>query len=106
MKRVKYCQLPKVTTVTGRSSSITHAFVNAIIPVIAPSEAEEREALSILGIDPADIRCAYCGDKSTEWHHLRPLITATTVQNAPDWWPCNAPCAECSRVQDSPECAE
>ena len=35
----------------------------------------ELEALNILGIDPADIRCAYCGDKSTEWDHLRPIIT-------------------------------
>jgi len=25
-------------------------------------------------MDPNDIRCAYCGDKSTEWDHLRPII--------------------------------
>jgi len=62
-------------TVTGRSSSLTNAFINAIIPVIEPTEAEELEALRILGIDPTDIRCAYCGDKSTEWDHLRPIIT-------------------------------
>ena len=62
-------------TVTGRSSSLTNAFINGIIPVIQPTEAEELEALRILGIDPVDIRCAYCGDKSTEWDHLRPIIT-------------------------------
>jgi hypothetical protein len=61
--------------VTGRSSSITNAFVSAIIPVIEPSEEEEREALSILRINPEDIRCAYCGDKATEWDHLRPIIS-------------------------------
>jgi hypothetical protein len=33
------------------------------------------DALKILEIDPADIRCAYCGDASTEWDHLRPIIT-------------------------------
>src|SRR5438105_14320295 len=22
----------------------------------------------------ADVRCAFCGDKSTEWDHLRPLV--------------------------------
>ncbi|MFL6304101.1 MAG: HNH endonuclease [Candidatus Sulfotelmatobacter sp.] len=33
------------------------------------------EALRILHIDPSDIRCAYCGNKSTEWDHLRPIIT-------------------------------
>jgi len=63
-------------SVTGRSSSITNAFVNAIIPVIEPSESEELEALSILGMDPNDIRCAYCGDRATEWDHLRPIISA------------------------------
>jgi len=75
VKRVKYCQLPKVTTVLGRSSSITNAFINAIIPVIEPSEEEELEALRILQIDAMNITCAYCGDKSTEWDHLRPIIT-------------------------------
>jgi HNH endonuclease len=61
--------------VAGRSSSITNAFISAIIPVIEPSEEEEREALGILRIDPEDIRCAYCGDKATEWDHLRPIIS-------------------------------
>ena len=74
MKRDPLCQLPAPMTVTGRSSSLTNAFINAIIPVIRPTEAEELEALSILGIDPTDIRCAYCGDRSTEWDHLRPII--------------------------------
>jgi hypothetical protein len=62
-------------SVTGRSSSITNAFISAIIPVIEPTEQEELEALEILQIDPADISCAYCGDKATEWDHLRPIIT-------------------------------
>lgn len=62
-------------SVMGRSSSITNAFVNAIIPVIEPAEEEELEALRILQIDPQDIRCAYCGDKATEWDHLRPIIS-------------------------------
>jgi len=62
-------------TVTGRSSSLTNAFINAIIPVIEPTADEELSALRILSIDPSDIRCAYCGDKSTEWDHLRPIIT-------------------------------
>jgi hypothetical protein len=74
MKRVRYCRLPSRMTVAGRSSSITNAFVNAIIPAIEPSKEEEQEALRILHIDPNDIRCAYCGDKATEWDHLRPII--------------------------------
>jgi len=75
MKRVRYCQLPATTSVTGRSSSITNAFIGAIIPVIEPTEKEKLDALRILGIEPTDIRCAYCGDKSTEWDHLRPIIS-------------------------------
>jgi|SRR5271156_3223917 len=75
MKRIRYCQLPSPMNVTGRSSSITNAFISAIIPVIEPTVEEEREALEILQIDPEDIRCAYCGDKVTEWDHLRPIIS-------------------------------
>jgi hypothetical protein len=75
MPRPKYCQLPIAMTVTGRSSSITNAFINAIIPVVEPTAEEELEALRILGMDPEDIRCSYCGDKSTEWDHLRPIIS-------------------------------
>ncbi len=71
---VRYCQLPKPMSVTGRSSSITNAFISAIIPVIEPTREEELEALRILQIDRDDIRCAYCGDKATEWDHLRPII--------------------------------
>jgi hypothetical protein len=26
-------------------------------------------------MDPQDIRCAYCGDKATEWDHFRPIIS-------------------------------
>jgi hypothetical protein len=67
-------QMPSGSKITGRSSSITNAFVNAIIPVIPPSKEEVEEALSILGINPDDPRCAYCGDVPTEWDHLRPLV--------------------------------
>lgn len=67
--------MPTPGNIAGRSSSITNAFFNAIIPIIQPSEEEELEALQILGMVPNDIRCAYCGDKSTEWDHLRAIIT-------------------------------
>ena len=75
IKRVRYCQLPAMVSVTGRSSSITNAFINAIIPVHDPTQEEELEALRILEMNPSDIRCAYCGDKSTEWDHLRAIIS-------------------------------
>lgn len=66
--------MPKPVRITDRTSSITNAFVNGIIPCITPTEKEIVEALKILGLNEKDLRCAYCGDKSTEWDHLRPLV--------------------------------
>jgi hypothetical protein len=67
-------QMPSVQTMVSRKSSITNAFVNSVIPVIQPTLDEIDEALSILGMGPADVRCVYCGALSTEWDHLRPLV--------------------------------
>lgn len=66
--------MPSVQTMVSRKSSITNAFVNSVIPVNPPSIDDVEQALSILGMDPSDVRCAYCGDKATEWDHLRPLV--------------------------------
>jgi 5-methylcytosine-specific restriction endonuclease McrA len=75
VKKTIYCQLPTPGNIAGRSSSITNAFFNAIIPIHNPTDEEALEALAILEMDPNDIRCAYCGDKFTEWDHLRAIIT-------------------------------
>jgi hypothetical protein len=60
--------------ITSRISSITNAFVSAIVPVFMPTEKEVAGAISSLGMSPEDLRCVYCGDPSTEWDHLRPLV--------------------------------
>ena len=73
MKR-RVFRMPSPMKITGRTSSITNAFVNSIIPSIAPSEDEIQEALAILGMTPESVQCAYCGDPSTEWDHLRPIV--------------------------------
>lgn len=74
-RSTKLCQLPRTNTVAGRSSTITNAFFNAIIPVFPPEEDEVMEALEILEIDCNDLRCAYCGvNKATEWDHLHATI--------------------------------
>lgn len=65
--------MPQPTRISGRSSSITNSFVNGIIPVIWPTDPEVEEALRILGME-GEVVCAYCGDTSTEWDHLRPLV--------------------------------
>lgn len=67
-------RMPFPQTMMSRKSSITNAFVNALIPVIEPTAAEIEEALEILGMDCDTIRCAYCGNVFTEWDHLRPLV--------------------------------
>jgi hypothetical protein len=67
-------QMPAVATLVSRKSSITNAFVNTLIPQIIPTLEEIEQALTILGMDAPDVRCAYCGDKMTEWDHLRPLV--------------------------------
>jgi hypothetical protein len=59
-------RMPSVQTMMSRKSSITNAFVNSIVPVIPPTYSEISEALAILGLDPSDLRCAYCGDKASE----------------------------------------
>jgi hypothetical protein len=67
-------RMPIPVKITGRTSTITNSFVNAIIPVFMPSEDDVRQALSVLGMTIDDLRCVYCGDGATEWDHLRPLV--------------------------------
>ena len=68
--------MPRSVKITGRTSSITNAFVNGVIPTRRPAEHEVAEALRILELSADDLRCCYCGDRSTEWDHFRPLISA------------------------------
>ncbi len=67
-------QMPSAQTMVSRKSSITNAFVNAVIPAVPPTHDDVEEVLTILGMEPSDVRCVYCGDKATEWDHLRPLV--------------------------------
>jgi hypothetical protein len=67
-------KMPNPVTINGRSSSLTNAFVNGIIPCLKPTEKEIVYALGILGQTTDNVFCVYCGDKATEWDHLNPLI--------------------------------
>lgn len=60
--------------ISGRASSITAAFFQAITPAVLPTDDEVDEALAILGMAPGRCRCAYCGDAKTEWDHFRPTV--------------------------------
>jgi hypothetical protein len=66
--------MPSVQTMVSRKSSITNAFVNAILPNIQPCAEEIELALQILKMEPTDVRCSYCRNKATEWDHLRPIV--------------------------------
>ncbi|HEV3417236.1 MAG TPA: HNH endonuclease [Pirellulales bacterium] len=67
-------QMPSFQTMVSRKSSVTNAAVNSVIPAVAPTSDQIEKALAILGMEVTDVRCAYCGDPSTEWDHLRPLV--------------------------------
>lgn len=67
-------RMPRGNPITGRSSTITNAFVSAIIPVELPTDEEISEVLQILKMEQNKVLCAYCGDPSTEWDHLHPLV--------------------------------
>lgn len=68
-------RMPRPVKITGRRSTITNSFVNAIIPVVEPTEDEILSVLRVLDMDATDVRCAYCGDLSTEWDHLEPIVS-------------------------------
>ena len=70
----KVFKMPKTITLQARTSSITNAFVSGIIPAIQPTDQEVKEALDKLGLTEETIQCVYCGDKCTEWDHLRPIV--------------------------------
>lgn len=74
MNYLSLFRMPTQIKITGRSSSITNAFINSIIPVIEPTNEQVEEALKILGMDHSSFQCAYCGKTASEWDHLRPLV--------------------------------
>ena len=74
MKIKNIFKMPKQVGIAGRTSTITNAFVNTIIPYIEPNEEELIKCLEILELDKDDLRCVYCNEKSSEWDHLRPIV--------------------------------
>lgn len=70
----KAFRMPTVQSMTSRKTSITNAFVCAIIPVVRPTNEEIAEVLAVLGMTADNISCIYCGDKCNAWDHLRPLV--------------------------------
>ena len=67
-------RMPAVQSMKSRKTSITNAFVSAIVPVVRPTDEEILEALKILGMTVDSVECIYCGDKCNAWDHLRPIV--------------------------------
>lgn len=60
--------------ITSRSSTITNAFVQAILPTVAPDTAGRAAVLKHFGQSEANLRCVCCGDPASDWDHLVPLV--------------------------------
>jgi len=76
MKYLSLFRMPTPVKITGRSSSITNAFINSIIPVVPPSAEEVKQALEILGMTPETFQRAYCGSVAT--HSETACLPSTT----------------------------
>jgi HNH endonuclease len=92
----KAFRMPAVQSMKSRKTSITNAFVSAIIPVIKPTPEEIADALEILGMTAETVTCIYCGDKSSAWDHLRPIVVGRRptgfISEIANLVPCCQPC--------------
>ena len=67
-------KMPRKVNISGRTSTITNSFAQAIIPRIRPSEEECQSALSVLGMSANNMECSYCGSAYELWDHLNPIV--------------------------------
>lgn len=86
---------PNQTTLTGRSSTITSAFVHSITPWLTElSDEEEKEirslydeikssyGIEILGKDKDSNKCAYCGGVANSADHIHSLVNGSTASGS------------------------
>ena len=86
---------PNQTTLTGRSSTITSAFVHSITPWLTElSDEEEKEirelydeikntyGIEILGKDKSSNKCAYCGGIANSADHIHSLVNGSTASGS------------------------
>ncbi len=60
--------------VNSRSSTITNAFVAALLPHDDYDEEKVNDAMTELGQTSDRLNCVYCGEKATTWDHLTCLV--------------------------------
>ncbi len=66
--------LTSYSIIRKRKTTINHAFASAIAPVDKYDEVALDAALRILGQNPDDLRCVYCGSHADTWDHLIGLV--------------------------------
>ena len=109
MAKSEIINWPNRTTLTGRSSTITSAFVHSITPWLTELTTEQEQEIrdlyeevktkfniEILGADKKDNKCAYCGQPANSADHIHPLVTGTvssgSITEIYNLVPCCASC--------------
>jgi 5-methylcytosine-specific restriction endonuclease McrA len=105
---------PNQTKLTGRSSTITSAFVHSITPWLVTLTSEEEKdirdlyaevknvyGIEILGADKKDNKCAYCGQPANTTDHIHPLVNGANasgdITEIYNLLPCCASCNSSKR---------
>lgn len=70
-------KIPGKATISNRTSTMASQFARARAPYIIPTAAEFDARYALLGIDPQQPTCVYCGGPPTEWDHLMPMVEAS-----------------------------
>lgn len=60
--------------IASRSSTITNAFVAALLPHDTYDISKVEEAMGFLKMDVNNLTCVYCGEAPTTWDHLTNLV--------------------------------
>lgn len=58
----------------GRSSTISNAFACALAPYHKFEKIKVVAAMKVLGLDPDDLKCIYCGENAATWDHLISIV--------------------------------
>ncbi|MGZ4925167.1 MAG: HNH endonuclease [Halobacteriota archaeon] len=60
--------------VASRSSTVTNAFVAALLPYDTYNDEDVKQAMAFLKQDVNNLTCVYCGEAPTTWDHLTNLV--------------------------------
>jgi hypothetical protein len=97
-------KMPQSVKISGRTSTITNAFFNWIVPNVFPSELEVEAALKMLEMSYDKISCIYCGGHYDTWDHFHPLVNSAEptgyISEIANLVPC---CSKCNSSKNGKE---